>query len=97
MLETMSWRQLQGWMEFYALDPFGEERADLRMGILASLIANSHRDAKQTPTPYAPSDFMPFAKSAAAEERAKKSGPLVDASQWAVLKSQMAASMRRRG
>lgn len=44
-------------MAYARLEPFGEERADLRAGIIASTVANVHRSRKQRPMK--PSDFMP--------------------------------------
>lgn len=44
------------------MEPFGEERADLRMGILAATIANVNRGKKGKS--YKPTDFMPFYKGA---------------------------------
>lgn len=51
-------------MAFDRISPFGDERADLRTGILASLTANIHR--KKGAAAFTPADFMPFL------ERAKK-------------------------
>lgn len=62
MLREISARQLYEWFAFAALEGFGERRADLRMGILASLIANVHRDAKRKVSPYKPGDFIPKIK-----------------------------------
>ena len=45
-------------MAYYEIDPWGEERADLRMGIMASVIANTNRDPKKS-RPYKARDFMP--------------------------------------
>lgn len=59
MLTRMSSRELSEWMAYATLEPFGEERADLRAGIIASTIANANRDPKHKPKPFAPSDFMP--------------------------------------
>lgn len=39
------------------LNPMGESRADLRTGILASVLANCHRGKKTEP--FKPADFMP--------------------------------------
>ncbi len=50
-------RELDDWMAFAQIEPFGEARADLRMGILASVIANANR-AKGGKT-FEPSDFIP--------------------------------------
>jgi hypothetical protein len=57
VLESMSSRQLTEWIAYAKLEPFGEERADLRAGIVASVIANANRDPKRKP--YKPEDFMP--------------------------------------
>ncbi len=50
--------ELTEWMAFYQLEPFGDMRADLRSGVIASTFANAHR-AQHTP-PFTPEDFMPF-------------------------------------
>jgi hypothetical protein len=46
-------------MAFYRIEPWGPERADLNAGIIASTIANCHRDSTKRPEPFAPADFMP--------------------------------------
>ena len=46
------------WKEYYRLEPFGEERADYRMGVIASILANVNR-RKKTDKQYSPKDFMP--------------------------------------
>ena len=45
------------WMAYAALEPFGETRADLRAGIVASTIANVWRSGESEP--FTPGDFMP--------------------------------------
>lgn len=47
------------WMAYYGLEPFGDERADLRSGIVAATIANVNRDPKKTRSAFEPGDFMP--------------------------------------
>ena len=62
------------WAELEALDridPFGPERGDLRMGVLASLIANVHRDPKKTGA-FKPIDFMPFVPEADRQKAADR-------------------------
>lgn len=54
-------------MAFYRLEPFGDERADLRAGIVASTVANSNRGKRGKITKA--TDFMPF--RTAAEDRRK--------------------------
>lgn len=57
MLCRISSRELTEWMAYCKLEPFGEERSDLRSGIIAATVANSTRskDARE----YKPQDFMP--------------------------------------
>lgn len=43
-------------MAYYVVDPWGEERADLRAGIIASTTANVMGGSKE---PLRPADFMP--------------------------------------
>jgi hypothetical protein len=46
-------------MIYTTIEPFGEEAAFYRAGIVASTIANVHRDQKKRREPFAPTDFMP--------------------------------------
>lgn len=50
-------REMTEWMIYLSLEPSGEERADLRAGIVACTIANSVRGKGTKPTK--PQDFMP--------------------------------------
>jgi len=43
-------------MAYHQQEPWDEERADLRMGVLASLIVNMFR--KKGKKPYEPADFV---------------------------------------
>ena len=54
MLTRMSALELAEWQRYYDVEPFGEERADLRAAIVARVIAQSNgaRQAKLD-------DFMP--------------------------------------
>lgn len=58
MLREMSWEQLQYWIAYSEIDPFGEARADLRSGIVAAVVANANRDPNRG-SAYQPKDFMP--------------------------------------
>lgn len=72
----MGARQMSEWLAFIELGYLPEHRSDLRMGILASLIANANRDVKRKATPFRPSDFIPRIKEeedALAEARLKAS------------------------
>lgn len=57
LLSRISSRELSEWRAYCALEPFGEERADLRAGIVASTMANVFR--KSGTKPYKAQDFMP--------------------------------------
>lgn len=57
MLAGLSSSQFDEWMQYAAVEPFGEERGDLRAGIVASVIANVHR--RKNARAFRPSDFMP--------------------------------------
>lgn len=45
LLAQITARQFQEWRAFYALDPFGERRAELRNALLGSVIASQHGKA----------------------------------------------------
>jgi hypothetical protein len=62
MLEELTPRQLEEWRVYAELiEPIGEERADLRMGILAAVTANLWRGKRGRKAK--PLDFMPFRES----------------------------------
>ena len=48
------------WIAYAHVSPWGEQRADLRSAIVASVIANVNRDSRRRPAPFKPADFMPF-------------------------------------
>lgn len=50
--------ELTEWMAYYTIEPFGEQRADLRAGIIASTLVNMNR-AKSSKA-VSPREFMPF-------------------------------------
>ena len=56
LLRRVTSRELSEWMAYYSVEPFGEDRADLRSGIIASLIYNTNRGKDQSPL--SPKDFM---------------------------------------
>lgn len=66
MLERIPSRLLSEWVAFAQLEPFGEERADLRAGIVAAAVVNVQR-AKGS-APVRPGDFMPRFDEDADEE-----------------------------
>ena len=54
-------------MAFYRLEPFGEERADVRAGIVASVIANVNR--RKGAKAFTARDFMPYANAESERQR----------------------------
>ncbi|MGH2437501.1 MAG: phage tail assembly protein T [bacterium] len=45
------------WIAYMELEPFGEERGDLRSAIIACTVANANR--RKGARPFRPEDFMP--------------------------------------
>lgn len=73
LLASVSSRELTEWQAFFRLEPFGEDRADLRAGIIASTVANTARDPKQRKKPFLPREFMPqFGGEEEADEEAEQ-------------------------
>jgi len=70
MLAEMTSLQLSEWMAYSKLEPWGEEREDLRMGIVASTIANVNRPKGKKP--YKPTDFTPTFEVESEEEAAAR-------------------------
>lgn len=61
-LSRISSRELTEWQAYYNLEPWGEERADLRSAIVASTVANTGLifvDRKHRRRQYKVDDFMP--------------------------------------
>lgn len=69
LLGRISSRELSEWQAYFETDPFGEERADLRAGIIAAIIANIYR--KKGAKPFKPSDFMPKYRKQGPEDHLK--------------------------
>ncbi len=55
-MERMPPAEFKWWMAMYQLEGWGEQRADLRAGIVASTIANVHTTKGKR---FSPKDFMP--------------------------------------
>jgi hypothetical protein len=60
LLARLSAREFNEWAAFYEKDPWGDQRADVRAGIIASTLANIHRDKHAKA--FLPQDFMWFAE-----------------------------------
>ncbi|HWO99203.1 MAG TPA: DUF4035 domain-containing protein [Methylococcus sp.] len=55
----MSAEEHGDWEAYARIEPFGEERADLRSAMIAALLANIHRDGDRHPEPFQIADFLP--------------------------------------
>ena len=59
----MSAAEFRAWMAYYEIEPFGEERADLRAGILAATLVNiNRRKGRKAVTAH---ELMPYLTKAA--------------------------------
>ena len=67
MSEEISDAELYEWMAFYRLEPFGDERADVRAGMVCAVVHNVNRGKRGKAAK--PTDFMPY--HTAAEDRRK--------------------------
>lgn len=64
MLSEMSEQDWLGWMAMERINPqIGTEREDWRMGTIASVVAEPHRDRKKRPKPFTANDWMPDLRS----------------------------------
>ena len=69
MLETLTARQYVEWLEYYKRDPWGEQRADLRAGIIACTMSNRWRGKNEEASE--PADFMPYTRQEQTAEEIK--------------------------
>ncbi len=69
LLQCLTARQLNGWLNYSNIDPFGEYRAELRHGQQMALTANINRDSKARPEPFTAADFMNFCDAPEVKER----------------------------
>ncbi len=58
MLRSLTSKQLQEWMAFAELEPFGEDREDARFGSVVQVLMNVHRSTKHRPSPYTLADTV---------------------------------------
>lgn len=65
LLSEIDSAELTEWLAFDQIEPFGDPREDLRMGLVCSTVANHSFSPPKKPT--RPSDYMPFAPEKSAE------------------------------
>jgi hypothetical protein len=59
LLARISSRELSEWAAYFELEPFGEERADVRAALVAATVANTARDPKKRRRAFQVQEFMP--------------------------------------
>ena len=103
MLREITWREFLELQAYSALEPAGEERADLRAGIIASAIVNALIAANSDPRKGRPRftkpvDFMPpfGAEPTAGAGRSTGAREPVGPSAWRAFKGALVASARAR-
>lgn len=60
MLDRMGASEFDDWMAYYTLEPWGEERADIRQALTTTAIVNFAEAHSKRPKWRKPEDFMPF-------------------------------------
>jgi len=58
LLEQLTAKQFNDWIDYNGIEPFGEIRAEQRNGLACSLLANVNRDPKVKVDPFVPENFM---------------------------------------
>ena len=73
LLSQLTCTQFLEWQAYYAIEPFGEQREELRHGQKMAQFANHYqRDPKRDPEPYPAIDFMNYT------ERPEEPEPVVE-------------------
>jgi len=60
LIKCLTARQLNEWLAYDQIEPFGEIRQEIRHGQQMALMCNLKRDSKIKPQPYTPREFMHF-------------------------------------
>lgn len=75
--ERMTSQEFGLWIAYHQIEPFGEVRADLRAGIVASTVANyAGRMRTKEAGAAQPSEFMPFLKHDEPEQTVQEPDPI---------------------
>lgn len=64
---TLSFSEFQEWCLYYEIEPWGEQRADLRNGIVAASIHNVYAAWIGVKQEAKPADFMPYIEESVPE------------------------------
>ncbi len=82
MMAQMTWKQFRAWRAYYSIEPFGEWRADYRMGVLAAVTVNIH--SKKGSRVRKATDFIP-------EFGIKPGGAMTSVTAWNQMKARARA------
>lgn len=52
LCSSLSISQIMGWLAYYALEPWGQERADLRVGVISSMLNTALGGKRTKPEDY---------------------------------------------
>lgn len=66
---VLSFAEFQEWCLYYQIEPWGETRADLRSGIIASTLHNIYASWVGSNGQATPSDYMPYLDQDEQEKR----------------------------
>jgi len=71
----MSSSEFLEWQAFYSEEPFGESRGDLHAALVATTLANAHRNPEKRRKPFGLDDFLPryWERAEDAEQRSGQS------------------------
>lgn len=69
LLDRMSSAEFAEWIAFYGMEPFGEERADLRQAMTTSAMHNNLQAKAKNPKWTKPEDFMLFSDKPKAQPK----------------------------
>jgi hypothetical protein len=92
LLQRIGSDEITEWMAFYQMEPFGDMRADLRSGVIASTFANANR-TKHT-RPFTPEDFMPFVDRPEPIDETRKNAAFLNVARF---KSMFAHRVKKHG
>lgn len=87
MLSVIPWDVYREWQAYAALEPFDEERGDLRAASIVQVLANVNRDRKKSREPFTLDDVrLRFEGTAPHMKRQKSQDELQDVcKQWAAI------------
>lgn len=85
MLTGLTARQFIGWWRYFQLEPFGELRADMRIGALLASYMTVNRNDEHHPEAFTAIEVMPFLRAEFGETTVEAGLPtLADEAGWSI-------------